>query len=125
ALTLLASKPGPIASNFAWFTALPLGTRYALALVVAPLLVGFFGMVIELCLRRTYGKDPLYGLLFTFGAALVIEELIRVVWGTRDYVLPLPPAISGSFVVEGLIYSTYRIYAGLVAIGAIGLLWLF
>ena len=36
-----------------------------------------FGMLLELCLRRTYGKDPLYGLLLTFGAALVIEELIR------------------------------------------------
>ena len=31
-------------------------------------------MVIELCLRRTYGKDPLYGLLLTFGAAMVIED---------------------------------------------------
>ena len=34
-------------------------------------------MLLELCMRRTYGKDPLYGLLLTFGAALVIEELIR------------------------------------------------
>ena len=34
------------------------------------------------CLRRTYDRDPLYGLLLTFGAALVIEELIRVVWGS-------------------------------------------
>jgi branched-subunit amino acid ABC-type transport system permease component len=80
ALTLLSrSRPG--AAYSAWFAALPLGTRYALALVFAPLVVGLFGMVIELCLRRTYGKDPLFGLLFTFGAALVIEELIRVVWG--------------------------------------------
>ena len=39
--------------------------------------VGVFGMLLELCMRRTYGKDPLYGLLLTFGAALVIEELIR------------------------------------------------
>ena len=39
-------------------------------------------MLLELCLRRTYGRDPLYGLLLTFGAALVIEELIRVVWGS-------------------------------------------
>ena len=31
-------------------------------------------MLIELCMRRTYGKDPLYGLLLTFGAAMVIEE---------------------------------------------------
>ena len=41
-------------------------------------------------MRRTYGKDPLYGLLLTFGAAMVIEEMIRLVWGTRDYVLQVP-----------------------------------
>ena len=52
--------------------------------LVAPVLVGLFGLLLELCLRRTYGKDPLYGLLLTFGAALVIEEGIRVVWGTND-----------------------------------------
>ena len=62
--------------------ALPLGTRYAIALLFAPVLVGVFGMLLELCMRRTYGKDPLYGLLLTFGAALVIEELIRVLWGS-------------------------------------------
>ena len=47
-------------------------------------------------MRRTYGKDPLYGLLLTFGAALVIEELIRVIWGSNEKQLPLPDAISGA-----------------------------
>ena len=51
-------------------------------------------MLLELTMRRTYGKDPLYGLLLTFGAALVIEELIRVVWGSRERTLPVPEAIS-------------------------------
>ena len=41
-------------------------------------------------MRRTYGKDPLYGLLLTFGAAMVIEESIRLIWGTRDYMLQVP-----------------------------------
>ena len=56
-------------------------------------------MLLELCMRRTYGKDPLYGLLLTFGAALVIEELIRVVWGSNEKQLPLPDAISGAFML--------------------------
>ena len=43
-----------------------------LALLLAPVLVGVFGLGLELCLRRTYGRDPLYGLLLTFGAALVM-----------------------------------------------------
>ena len=104
---------------------LPIALRYAVALLIAPLLVGVFGMLIELGLRRTYGKDPLYGLLFTFGAALVIEELIRVIWGTRDYVLPLPQAISGATVVGGMIYAKYRFFAAAFAIAMIGLLWVF
>ena len=125
ALALLTPKSGPGAAAVAWYAALPPGTRFALALIVAPLLVGLFGMAIELCLRRTYGKDPLYGLLFTFGAALVIEELIRVLWGTRDYVLPVPPQISGGLLIEGMIYGRYRFFAAGFALAMIALLWLF
>src|SRR6478752_3871400 len=69
---------------------LPLGVRYAVVLVLAPVAVGIFGMLLELCMRRTYGKDPLYGLLLTFGAALVIEEGIRLVWGSSEKQIPLP-----------------------------------
>ncbi len=108
-----------------WFGEIPLGARYALALVLAPVAVGLFGMLLELCMRRTYGKDPLYGLLLTFGAALVIEELIRVVWGSRERQLPLPEAISGAVLVGDLIYAKYRFFACLLAIALIVMLWLF
>ncbi len=54
-------------------------------------------------MRRTYGKDPLYGLLLTFGAALVIEELIRALWGSTEKQLPLPDAITGAFLVGDLV----------------------
>ena len=98
---------------------------YALAFLLAPLVVGGAGMLLELCLRRTYGKDPLYGLLLTFGAALVIEELIRLAWGSNEKVLPLPEALNGAVFLGGLIYSKYRFFACLAAIGMIALLWLF
>jgi branched-subunit amino acid ABC-type transport system permease component len=98
---------------------------YALAFLLAPLLVGAFGMLLELCLRRTYGKDPLYGLLLTFGAALVIEELIRLIWGSNEKVLQLPEALNGAVFIGGLIYAKYRFFACLAAIGLIALLWLF
>ncbi len=98
---------------------------YALAFLLAPLVVGGVGMLLELCLRRTYGKDPLYGLLLTFGAALVIEELIRLVWGSNEKVLALPAALNGAVFLGGLIYSKYRFFACLAAIGMIVLLWLF
>lgn len=104
---------------------LPALPRYVLALLLGPLLVGLVGMGLELCLRRTYGTDPLYGLLLTFGAALVLEELIREIWGSSEYALPIPRGISGGFIFGDLIYSTYRIYAAIFAMGMIGLLWLF
>jgi branched-subunit amino acid ABC-type transport system permease component len=107
------------------YLALPLAVRYALALALAPVFVGVFGMLIELGLRRTYGRDPLYGLLFTFGAALVIEELIRLAWGSTEKQLPLPEAISGAFRFGELVYSNYRFYASGFALLMIGLLWLF
>jgi branched-chain amino acid transport system permease protein len=102
----------------------PLVWRYVAALVISPLLTAGMGMLLELCVRRTYGKDPLYGLLLTFGAAMVIEEMIRLVWGTRDYVLPVPPSISGGMIFWDLIWSTYRFYAAAFSIGAIALVWL-
>ena len=72
AMMLLAPKLGLSSSTFAWYAAMPMSARYALALAIAPLLVAIVGMAVEFGLRRTYGKDPLYGLLFTFGAALVM-----------------------------------------------------
>ena len=103
----------------------PTIAAYVLALLVAPLLVGAFGMLLELCMRRTYGRDPLYGLLLTFGAALVIEELIRVVWGSRERSLPLPEAITGAVMIGDLLYAKYRFFACALAMALIVLLWLF
>jgi branched-subunit amino acid ABC-type transport system permease component len=125
ALFIVAPKLGLFPDLQAWYLALPLGTRYLLALLLAPVFVGLFGMLLELCMRRTYGRDPLYGLLLTFGAALVIEELIRVAWGSTEKQLPLPEAISGAFLVGDLIYSKYRFYASGFAVIAILALWLF
>ena len=107
AMQLMGSRP-PFPADLAkaWL-ALPLGWRYAATLILAPAAVGVVGIAIEFCMRRTYGKDPLYGLLLTFGAAMVIEETIRLIWGTRDYVLQVPQAVSGGFLFGDLIWSTY------------------
>ena len=90
AMQLMGPRPPfPPDIAHAWL-ALPLGWRYVATLILAPAAVGVVGIAIEFCMRRTYGKDPLYGLLLTFGAAMVIEETIRLTWGTRDYVLQVP-----------------------------------
>jgi branched-chain amino acid transport system permease protein len=124
AMQLTGSRP-PLPAELAkaWL-ALPLGWRYAATLIITPVLVGLVGIAIEFCMRRTYGKDPLYGLLLTFGAAMVIEEAIRLIWGTRDYVLQVPQGVSGGFLFQDLVWSTYRFYAAGIAAAIIALVWL-
>ena len=123
ALAIIAPRVGWFPEWQAAYLSLPLGTRYALALLLAPILVGLFGILLELCLRRTYGRDPLYGLLLTFGAALVIEEGIRLVWGSTEKQMPLPEAISGAFLMGDLIYSRYRLFACGFSVVSILALW--
>ena len=109
----------------AWWLSLPIGTRYVAALILGPLGAAAAGMILEICLRPTYGKAPLYGLLLTFGAALVIEELIRIVWGTGEQSLTVPGSLGGAFLMGGLIFSSYKFWAAGFASVAILLVWLF
>jgi branched-subunit amino acid ABC-type transport system permease component len=104
---------------------LGLKVNFYLAFLLAPLLVALVGMLLELCMRRTYGKDPLYGLLLTFGAALVIEEVIRLAWGSGEKQLAVPAELSGAMLFGDLIYAKYRLVASLAALGFIFLLYVF
>ncbi len=108
-----------------WYLGLPIVLRYVLAIVLAPAIVALVGMVLEVCMRPTYGKDPLYGLLLTFGAALVLEESIRVVWGSGEQMLQVPQTLTGPFMFGGMIYSKYQFFASAFAISIIVLVWLF
>lgn len=117
-----ARLPLPLDWLAVW-TGVPLIWRFAAAVVLAPIFVAPFGLILERLMRRTYGRDPLYGLLLTFGVAMVIEELIRVVWGTPDYMLPVPSEISGGFIMLDLIWSTYRFWAAGMAIAAMAVVW--
>ncbi|QYK41112.1 MAG: branched-chain amino acid ABC transporter permease [Paracoccaceae bacterium] len=109
----------------AWWLGLPLTARYVLALAVGPVLAGVAGMLLELCLRPTYGKPALYGLLLTFGAALVVEEIIRLVWGTGEQNLPVPQSINGAVLLGGMIFSKYKLFAAAFSALAILVVWLF
>ena len=125
-IALVVMSPGDGASALlSEYRSLTVSWRYAIALIVAPAIVGVFGMLLEVALRRTYGRDALYGLLLTFGAALVIEEGIRAVFGSTEKQLPLPDAVSGAFMLGDLVYSKYRLFACVFAAVAIALLWLF
>ncbi len=88
-----------------------LGLGFTGALVISPILVAILGMAIEaLFLRRLYSGDPLLGLLFTFGLAMVIEQLIRIVWGPSGYPFDIPKALFGAVPIGPFIYSKYRLF---------------
>jgi branched-chain amino acid transport system permease protein len=95
------------------------------ALLLAPLGVGLIGLVLERGVRRTYGRDPLFGLLFTFGAALVLEEVIRIVWGPRGYTIAAPAFVAGPFQWGFLFYSKYRVLVAVLAVLLLALVWWF
>jgi len=118
-------KPGWLGSAGEGYLELALGVRYALGLVLAPVVVAGVGMLLERLVRRTYGKKAEYGLLLTFGAALVLEESIRLIWGSGEQVLPVPEPVNGAFVVGDLVYSKYRFFAALLGILLMGLVWVF
>jgi branched-chain amino acid transport system permease protein len=118
-------NPGWLGEAGASYLELPLALRYGLALIVAPVLIGVVGMGLERCVRRTYGKKAEYGLLLTFGAALVLEEGIRIVWGSGEKNLPVPESVNGAFMAGDLIYSKYRFFAAALGIVLMALVWLF
>ena len=123
---VVISPHAPLLGDFGtWYLGLPIVLRYVLAIVLAPAIVALVGMVLEVCMRPTYGKDPLYGLLLTFGAALVLEESIRVVWGSAEQMLQVPQTLTGPFLLGGMIYSKYQFFASAFAIFIIVLVWLF
>ena len=124
-MMIIGAEPGWFGPLGEWYVGLSQGARYSIALVLAPVCVGLVGMILEVCLRGTYGKDPLFGLLLTFGAAMVLEELIRIGWGSGEQFLNTPPAVSGAFFWNGLIWSTYRFFAAGFAMLAILMVWLF
>jgi branched-chain amino acid transport system permease protein len=122
AMELVTPRFGAVGAGYA---SLPLAARYAVALVVAPAAVGVVGMLLERLVRRTYGKKAEYGLLLTFGAALVLEEGIRIVWGKGEQHLAVPESVDGAIVAGNLVYSKYRFFAALVGMVLMGLVWLF
>jgi branched-chain amino acid transport system permease protein len=86
-----------------------LGIGYWPALILVPVLVGLFGMVVErLAISRLYGVDPLYGLLFTFGLALVLEGIFRYYYGVSGNPYSVPALLSGGTNLGFMFLPIYR-----------------
>jgi branched-chain amino acid transport system permease protein len=93
----------------AYFLLQYLGIGYWPALLLAPLIVGALGIAIEkTMLSRLYKLDHLYGLLLTFGLALIIEGLFRNYYGVSGQPYPIPPALAGGHNLGFMFLPTYR-----------------
>ena len=95
------------------------------ALLISPIFVGFMGLILEFAVRRSYGKDPLFGLLLTFGAAMALEEVIRIIWSATGYSIAAPKFAAGPIVFGPIFYSKYRLFLACLAALLIILTWLF
>jgi branched-chain amino acid transport system permease protein len=93
----------------AWFLLNKLGLNYWWALLLAPVIVGATGMVIErLMLARLYRLDHLYGLLLTFGLALIIQGLFRYEFGSTGLPYAMPKALQGGQNLGFMFLPNYR-----------------
>jgi branched-chain amino acid transport system permease protein len=86
-----------------------LGINYWAALILSPLLIGAVGILIErYLLRRIAGEDHLYGLLLTFGLALIIEGSFVKLFGMSGFSYPIPDLLKGGYNLGFMYLPTYR-----------------
>ena len=90
----------------------------AITLLVAPLIE-------RAILRFMYAKDEVVILLITYALFLILEDVIKLVWGVNPYFIAEPYALLGSFNVAGLAYPTYNlILVALALVAGLGLTWI-
>ena len=102
----------------AWVTADSVFLNFGIffiAIVAAFIVVAAVGMVVERVLvRRVYGSH-LFQILITFGGMVVLTEMIRIIWGPNDEVMPKPVSFAGNWNIFDIIILKYPIYA--IALG--------
>jgi branched-chain amino acid transport system permease protein len=81
------------------------------ALIVAPLMVGALGLLMErFLIRRLYGRSPDDPLLLTFGLSLILVEGVKVFWGKIGLTLDPPRALAGAVDLGFMAFPAYRLF---------------
>ena len=94
---------------FSWILLTYFGLSYWWSLLIAPLLTGLIGVLLErLLIKRLYDKDHLYGLLLTFGLALIIQGLARIQFGSAGLRYNIPDELAGLWDFDFMILPYYR-----------------
>ena len=127
-MTVVNFSHGALYMLGAYFTVFFLGyTRnFWAALLLAPLMVGAFGLLVERFLeRRLYGRSPDDPLLLTFGLSLVLIETAKLVWGKIGLTLDPPRELGGAVNLGFMAFPMYRLFViAVTAVVLIGL-WAF
>jgi branched-chain amino acid transport system permease protein len=98
-----------IGAYVAWLAMEKFGINFWGALVLAPVVVGALGALVErTLLRRLYRIDPIYGLLLTFGLALIAEGVFRDQFGVSGQQYAVPEALQGATNLGFMILPNYR-----------------
>ncbi len=98
-----------IGAYVAWFAAEQFGIGFWWSLLLAPLVVGALGVVIErTLLKRLYKIDPIYGLLLTFGLALIAEGVFRDQFGVSGQQYAVPELLQGATNLGFMVLPNYR-----------------
>ncbi len=127
-LSLILNLSGVINFAHGGFLALGAYLAYTLipaigfwgALIVAPLLTAALGLVVErLLIRPLYGKDPLYGLLLTFGLAYIFEDGTRFIWGAQSLPFQVPAWLTTSLSSQFFFVTGYRVFMVLIVMAAV------
>ncbi len=101
----------------AWIGLTYFGINYWWSLLLAPLIIGAFGMLIERTLLQwLYKLDHLYGLLLTFGVALIIEGTYRYFFGVSGQPYSVPAALGGATNLGFMILPNYRAWVVLASL---------
>lgn len=100
--------------------------NFVLSLAAAILGLAIVGLVMEITIiRPLYDRDPLYQIPVTFGAIIVLTELMRLIWGGSVQSFPIPEVVSGTVTLFAIDFSIYRIFILFLGGLFILLLWLF
>lgn len=98
---------------------------FGAAVVISPVAVALLGILFErFILRRFYTADPILSLLVTFGLAMVVEQLIRIVWGAAPLPASMPQALKGSVILGDFLFSRYRLLLLAVVAVVLAGVWL-
>jgi branched-chain amino acid transport system permease protein len=85
--------------------------QFWLSLIIAPLGVGLFGMFVErVFLRKVHAYGHVPELLLTFGIAYILEDVVKILWGTEPLKVKIPDILSGSLSILGEQYPIYRLF---------------